>query len=98
MNPKQHVRHDDIVEVTFFLVLEEQVGLPDFLGLGEREKANAGLVVVLESIVEPLLAEGDLRGVLHGDIVDPADAADHEVHANDACTICGREHGKRAFG
>ena len=41
VNPQIDVRQQDVVEVTFLLVLEEQIGHPDLLDLGQGQVFDA---------------------------------------------------------
>jgi hypothetical protein len=45
MNAKQHVRHDNRVKVTFFLVAEEQVRPPNLFRLGQGQEFDSRSIV-----------------------------------------------------
>lgn len=64
MDSQQNIRHDDLVKVTFLLVLKEEVRPPDLVRICEHEVPNLAVhVVKLETTVHPLLAESDLNRV-----------------------------------
>lgn len=68
IDAQQDVGHDNLVKVALLLVLEEQIGPPNSIGIGEHQVTNVrvvlrDVVIELEPIVHPLLAEGDLHRI-----------------------------------
>lgn len=58
------IRHDDVVEVAFFLVRKEQVRHPNTIGFRKRKILEFPTEIIeFESFVEPLFSESELNAV-----------------------------------
>lgn len=63
---QEHVRRYDLVKVASLFVLEEYVGSPDFVWLGEDDLLNRSVirvVGVVQSAVSPLLSKRYLQSI-----------------------------------